>query len=269
MILPEEPLPPPTRESLATDLHALGLKPGMNVLLHSSLRSLGWVCGGAQAVVQALLDVLTPAGTLLVPTQTSENSEPGHWSNPPVAESWWPIIRAHMPAFDPLVTPSQHMGIIAELVRNWPGGVRSDHPAVSFAAIGHDAAWLMADQSLNDGLGEESPLRRLYDRAGWVLLLGVDHESNTSLHLAQYHVPQSATRMQMGAAILQNSQRIWQPYTDLDLPTDDFAAIGAAFEAQHGYQPLRVGAAAARLFSQRALVDFATTWLQGKYGESA
>jgi aminoglycoside 3-N-acetyltransferase len=222
--------PPTTRESLAADLRALGMQPGMIVLLHSSLRSLGWVCGGAQAVVLALLDVLTPTGTLVVPTQTGENSEPSHWSRPPVDASWWPIIRAQMPAFDPYTTPSEHMGAIPELVRTWPGSVRSNHPAVSFAAVGRDAAWLMADHALNDGLGEGSPLRRMYDRAGWVLLLGVDHESNTSLHLAQYRVPTSAARMQMGAAILHEGQRTWQAYSDLDLTTDDFPAIGAAFE---------------------------------------
>lgn len=267
-MIPEhtEPPPPTTRESLAADLRALGVQPGMIVLLHSSLCSLGWVCGGAQAVVQACFDVLTPMGTLVVPTQTGENSEPSHWSRPPVDASWWTIIRAHMPAFDPQITPSQHMGIIPELVRTWPGSVRSNHPAVSFAAVGHDAALLMADHALDDGLGEGSPLRRMYERGGWVVLLGVDHESNTSLHLAQYRVPQSATRREMGAAILRGGQRIWQTYSDLDLDTNDFPAIGAAFEAQQGYQPRHVAQAETRLLPQRELIDFATAWLRQKYG---
>lgn len=127
---------PRTRESLADDLGALGLEAGQTVLVHSSLRSLGWVCGGASAVVLAVLDVLGPGGTLVVPTHTSENSDPEQWSRPPVPESWWPIIRDHMPGFDPGVTPSWHMGAIAEQVRTWPTAQRSAHPQTSFAAVG-------------------------------------------------------------------------------------------------------------------------------------
>jgi aminoglycoside 3-N-acetyltransferase len=108
---------PQTRASLGRDLSTLGLSAGDTVLVHSSLRSLGWVCGGALAVVQALLDVLGPGGTLVVPAQTMGNSDPRHWSRPPVPESWWPVIREHLPAFDPAVTPTVGLGVIAEMVR--------------------------------------------------------------------------------------------------------------------------------------------------------
>jgi aminoglycoside 3-N-acetyltransferase len=256
---------PRTRASLAQDLRALRLEPGMIVILHSSLRSLGWVCGGPVAVVQALLDVLTPAGTLVVPTQTAVNSDPAQWSRPPVPESWWPIIRANMPAYDPRLTPSEHMGAIAEQVRTWPGSVRSDHPAVSFAAVGQDAAWLMADHALDFGLGEESPLRRIADRAGHILLLGADHDSNTSLHLAQYRVPACATPLPWGAARFEDGQRVWRDYQDIDLGTEDFPEIGAAFEQAHPCKIGSVGSATARLLPQGEMVDFAETWLRRKY----
>ncbi len=59
---------PRTRESLGTDLRQLGLYAEMTVLVHSSLSSLGWVCGGPVTVIQALMDVLTPTGTLVMPT---------------------------------------------------------------------------------------------------------------------------------------------------------------------------------------------------------
>src|SRR4051794_10547238 len=101
---------PPTRSSLATDLTALGLRDGDTVIVHSSLRAVGWVPGGRVAVTQALLDVLGTGGTLVVPTQTMENSDPKHWSRPPVPKAWWPVIREHMPAFDPAVWPSRGIG---------------------------------------------------------------------------------------------------------------------------------------------------------------
>src|SRR5512139_3702101 len=92
---------PRTRGSLTVDLHALGLQAGMVVIVHSSLSSIGWVNGGSVAVVQALLDVLTPAGTLIMPAHSGEYSDPSHWQHPPVPEAWWQIIRDTMPAFDP------------------------------------------------------------------------------------------------------------------------------------------------------------------------
>jgi aminoglycoside 3-N-acetyltransferase len=180
---------PVTRESLAADLGRLGVRAGSVLLVHSSLSGLGWVCGGAQTVVQALLDALGDEGTLVVPTHTSGNSEPSVWQHPPVPEDWWPVIRATMPAFDPAVTPARGLGVVVEVARTWPGARRSDHPQDSFAAIGPQAETVTAGHALESGFGERSPLARIHDLDGDVLLLGVGHGSNTSLHLAEHRVP--------------------------------------------------------------------------------
>lgn len=137
--------PPPTgplvtRDTLVAELHSLGVRPGETLLVHSSLSSLGWVNGGPVAVVQGLLDALGPDGTLVVPTQSGDLSDPALWSDPPVPEEWWSAIRATMPAYDPLVTPSRGVGVIPETVRTWPGALRSAHPQTSFAALGPRAA---------------------------------------------------------------------------------------------------------------------------------
>ncbi|GHA15083.1 hypothetical protein GCM10010389_62130 [Streptomyces echinoruber] len=134
--MPAPPAPLPTgplvtRDSLAAELGALGVESGETLLVHSSLSSLGWVCGGAVAVVQGLLDALGPGGTLVVPTQTGDLSDPALWNNPPVPEEWWPAIRAAMPAYDPRITPSHGVGVIPETVRTWPGALRSAHPPPS------------------------------------------------------------------------------------------------------------------------------------------
>src|SRR5215210_4164569 len=103
---------PRTRAALGADLRARGVPEGGVLLVHSSLSSLGWVCGGALAVVQALLDALGASSTLAVPTHTSSNSDPAGWSNPPIPPHWWPTVREQMPAFDPRVSPSNGVGAV-------------------------------------------------------------------------------------------------------------------------------------------------------------
>jgi aminoglycoside 3-N-acetyltransferase len=111
---------PFTRENLVSDLGAIGLVAGDTVLVHSSLSAIGYVVGGAQAVVLALLDVLGTEGTLVAPTHSGDLSDPSRWENPPVPVDWWPVIRETMPAFDASLTPTKRMGIIAEVIRHFP-----------------------------------------------------------------------------------------------------------------------------------------------------
>ena len=135
---------PHTRASLAQDFADLGFRNGQTVIWHSSLSSLGWVIGGANAVILAMRDVLGDEGTLMIPTHSSANSEPSHWQNPPVPETWWQLVRDHTPAFDPATTQTRQLGIIVELVRTLEGAQRSNHPAHSFAAVGRGARELVA-----------------------------------------------------------------------------------------------------------------------------
>lgn len=247
---------PHTRATLTDDLASLGVRRGSVLLVHSSLKALGWICGGPVAVVQALLDALSPDGTLVVPTHTPDNTDPAGWQHPPVPESWWPVIRAHTPGFDPAVTPSRWMGVIAETVRTWPGAQRSDHPQVSFAAIGPAAEAVVTGHQLDEMLGEHSPVGAVYRLDGDVLLLGVGHSSNTSLHLAEYRLPDPPRRWE-GSAVRTPAGRSWVRWRDVDIDESDFDQVGAAFETTGSVRIGRVGAAECRLMRQRALVNFA------------
>jgi aminoglycoside 3-N-acetyltransferase len=130
----------------------------MALIVHSSLKSIGWVIGGPVTVVQALIEAISPEGTLIMPTHSSDYSDPEPWQNPPARSVTWPIIREHMPAFDTAITPSTYMGIIPEVFRTFPDTRRSYHPTVSFCAFGKHAEQIVSNHSLSYSLGEESPL---------------------------------------------------------------------------------------------------------------
>ncbi|MGC4821864.1 aminoglycoside N(3)-acetyltransferase [Micromonospora sp. DT63] len=250
-----------TRRSIAAQLRLLGVRPGSTVLVHAGMRPLGFVCGGPQALVLALRDALGPDGTIVVPTHNPDNSDPAQWRNPPVPVDWWQLIRAEMPGFDPAVTPSRHMGVFAETVRCWPAAMRSTHPHVSFAALGPTAEQVVAGHELADMLGEGSPLARLYDLDADVLLIGVDHSVNTSLHLAEYRSPKPVRERLGAAARTADGGREWVWWQDVRLDAGDFGALGRDLEATGAVRSGPVGAGTGRLVRQRAAVDFAVQWM--------
>jgi len=259
---------PQTPSALAADLRALGVTEGMTLIVHSSLSSVGWVPGGAQGVVEALQRAVGTDGTLVMPTHTGHLSDPARWRNPPVPETWWDAIRADMPAYDPDATPVYGMGAIPETFRKMKGVRRSNHPHLSFAAWGRHAEAVLAGHgddpdALAQPLGDASPIGRVYALGGSVLLLGVGHDSNTSLHLAEYRADYAPKETETcWAPVRIGGERRWISYVDLAFDTDDFARIGAEFAERTGLvKDGRVGLAPALLMPQRELVDFATAWM--------
>lgn len=253
---------PVTISSLVDDLRALGVSAGDTLLVHASLGALGWVCGGAPAVVDALQSVLTDAGTLVMPTHTTQYSDPADWEHPPVPGNWVETIRDCRPPFRPAVTPTRGMGAVPECFRGYPGVVRSRHPEFSFAAWGDGADVVVGDHAYDHGLGEGSPLARVYDRGGNVLLLGVGHDRNTSLHLAELRADLAAGTREHTAPVLDGDEVVRVTYEDVEIVSSDFTALGADFEAEVGLAEGSVGAATANLARQPALVDYAVDWLE-------
>lgn len=251
---------PVTVSSLVEDLQSLGIDAGDTLLVHASLSALGWVAGGAPAVVDALRSVLTPAGTLVMPTHSTQYGDPSDWEAPPVPDGWVPTIREARPPFRPAVTPTRGMGAIPECFRGYPDVVRSRHPEFSFAAWGADAEAVTADHDLDRGLGERSPLERLYELGGRVLLLGVDHDRSTSLHLAEHRAGLGLETGSNVAPVVEDGARVVVEYETAEIDSADFGACGGSFEDEVGLLEDNVGAATAKLVEQRELVDFASDW---------
>ncbi len=253
-----------TIPTLVADFVALGIRPGMVLIVHSSLKSLSAeVNGGAVAVVLALEQVLGTEGTLVMPTHSPQLSDPANWVAPPVPEAWWKTMRETMPAFDQALTPTFRMGIIPETFRKQSGVLRSNHPDASFAAWGKHARQITENHALSPLFGEGSPLARIYDSDGWVLLLGVDHNRNTSLHLAEWRAQIQHPPMRYGAPMMVDGVRRWIAWDDLDWSASDFVQLGADFARETGLQREgSVSNARALLIPQRRLIDYGVSWLE-------
>lgn len=254
---------PITTAMIVEALESAGVCRGSVVVVHSSLSRVGWVAGDAQTVVEALRLAVGEPGTIVMPAHTGL-SDPASWVNPPVPEAWCAVIRDAAPAFDAALTPMRAMGGVVECFRRLPGVRHSGHPAVAFVALGPHADAVVVQHPLAHALGDASPLGRLYELDARIVLFGVGHGNNTSLHLAEHRaVYMGKQTVQLGVPLVVDGVRQWVTYDDLDRDETDFPEIGAAFAAAGGDQvtiPLGIGEVTS--CSMRDLVDFAVGWME-------
>ena len=245
-----------SRPDIASAVASAGVTDRDTVLVHASLSALGYVPGGAEAAVLALLDVVGSHGTIAAPAQSWLNLDPETGVHRRPAEEWQ-AIRDALPGFERATTPSVGMGAVAEAIRTWPGAERSDHPVRSWAAIGEGAGTLTAHHDLEDVHGEASPLGAAMRRNARVLLLGVPYAKCTALHLAETlaAIPkryETITTWRRGPAGREQLTFRNQVFDDVE-----FDEIGAAFEAHEDTPVISLGSAQVRAPRLRALVSFA------------
>jgi aminoglycoside 3-N-acetyltransferase len=186
MLVPKELLDRPdyvpvTRTRLAGALIQLGVRRGGVLMVHVRMSALGWMVGGMDAIIWALLDAVGPDGTLLAFTG---------WEDSPYHVSAWPTdwqaAYQDQPGFDPAVSAARReFGRFPERLRTWPNAQRSSHPEVSFAALGPYAPQLLAEPADGNPWGPEGPLGRLVAADGQVLMLGAPLNRLTLCHHAE------------------------------------------------------------------------------------
>ncbi len=167
-----------TSTDLKNGLAKLGVKKNL-IIAHASLKSFGMIEGGADAMLAALLD---STRGIMMPTftyKTMLNPEVGPPRNG-ITYGSEKDLNKMAEAFHRDMPVDKLMGVLPETLRNHPKAKRSSHPIQSFAGIGMDA--IINSQTIFDPF---APIRVLAESDGWVVLLGVDHTVNTSIHYAE------------------------------------------------------------------------------------
>jgi aminoglycoside 3-N-acetyltransferase len=250
-----------SKATLKDQLSELGIIAGDHIMVHASMKAMGWVAGGPQAIVEALIETVTIEGTIVMAAQSADNSEPSYWMLPPVPEEWHEPIRAEWPAFDPHLTPLRGMGKIAECFHRHPKTIRSMHPAHSFMAWGLHAEEWMKDHPLEDSFGEGSPLGKMMKSKVKILLIGVDFDVCTALHYAEFS-QETRTASPQGAALLaeKDGTRRWQIYDCVDMDSDTFPEIVKDYQGE--VLEGKLGQADTKVTMMAPLVEFAVAWLR-------
>ena len=252
---------PVTKDQLKAALVKLGVKKGQIIEVHTKLSSFNWIIGGAETIVDALLELEAEGGTILMPVQSGGNSEPSDWINPPVAPELYKEVRRAMPPFNPEHSDICGMGEVVENFRHREGVVISHHPNCAYAAWGRYARLLCNRQSLHFALAEESPTARLYELKGYVLLIGADFDSTTCMHLAEYRTDCRPIKI-MGACMDDGKGAEWKKYLDLDINSDVFTKICTQMARKNMIREIMLGGSHIQFFSAPAAIDEATSYFE-------
>jgi aminoglycoside 3-N-acetyltransferase len=204
------------RRDLTLSLQQLGLKPGTIVMMHASVRSVGPVYGGPDEIHLALEDAVRPGGTVMMLAGCADGYDDvgrGIYTSEQERK-----ILEHQPAFDPhVMRATREIGTLAEFFRSYPGTICSENAPGRMSARGARAAWITSDQPWNYGLGRGSPLDKLCDAGGKVLLLGSDHDEVTLLHYAEHVAEFGGKRIaRYQVPVLRDGKRVWTPCEEFD-----------------------------------------------------
>jgi aminoglycoside 3-N-acetyltransferase len=219
-------------------LRSLGVLPGATLVVHTAFSKVAPLEGGPPALIAALRAALGPKGTLVMPSMSDDDETP----------------------FDPAATPCRAMGIVADTFWRLPGVLRSNSPH-AFAATGPQAAFITADHPVDIPHGPDSPVGRVHDLDGHVLLLGVDHSEDTTLHLAEalagvrYRTPKQCM-------ILRDGEPVRHDYAETDHCCERFVQVNEWLDALSLQRRGTVGHAEARLARARDIVSVAVAHLR-------
>ena len=225
-------------EELTEQLLNLGIQPGGVLLVHTAFSRVGPVDGGPLGLIAALHDALGPQGTLVMPSMSDDDDQP----------------------FDSTRTSCAGMGVVASAFWKQPGVLRSNSPH-AFAAAGPRAVEIIADHPVEVPHGLNSPVGRVYELDGQVLLAGVGHDANTTIHLAE-SIAAVRYRRSKHATVWRDGQTVRVEYGEIDHCCENFSLMDHWLDHVHRQQRGIVGHAEARLMRSRDVVETAVEHLR-------
>jgi aminoglycoside N3'-acetyltransferase len=220
-----------SQESLVQQLLDLGVRPGGALLVHCSFSRVKPVEDGPLGLISALQAALGPQGTLVMPSMTDDDEHP----------------------FDPKMTPCAGMGIVADTFWRLPGVLRSDSPH-AFAALGPQASLITAPHPVDIPHGPDSPVGRVCDLDGQVLLLGIDHTADTTIHLSEY-MSGVRYRRKKHIYIMKKGQLVRVDYGEIDHCCLNFNLVDGWLDSKGLQHKGVVGHAEARLARSRDILE--------------
>jgi len=235
------PAHPISQSQLVDRLRALGVRSGGVLLVHCAFSKVKPVEGGPAGLIAALQAAIGPSGTLVMPSMSWDDE--------------------HL--FDPRATPCiEEMGVVADMFWRQPGVLRSDSPH-SFAATGPQAARITAPHPVEIPHGIDSPVGRVYELDGQVLLLGIGHTADTTIHLAEL-VAGVRYRRPKSVLVRRGEQTARVDYGENDHCCQNFALVDGWLDAKGLQRRGTVGHAAARLVRSRDLVEIVVQRLRAE-----
>lgn len=223
---------------LQQQLHDLGVEKGTVLLVHSAFSKVGPVEGGPKGLIETLEAAIGNAGTIVMPSMSDDDDHP----------------------FDLQATPCAGMGILADTFWRLPGVLRSDSPH-AFAAKGPAAAYITSPHPHDFPHGPDSPVGRVHELDGHVLLLGVGHDGNTTIHLGEalagvrYCRPKQLT-------VLREGKPARVDYAEIDHCCEQFRLVDDWLDAAGLQRRGTVGQGVARLARSRDIVEVVTAHLR-------
>lgn len=229
-----------SRDVLVRQLLGLGVQSGAVLLVHTSFSKVRPVEGGPSGLIAALREALGSDGTLVMPSMSSDDDNP----------------------FDPKTTPCPDMGVVAETFWRSPGVLRSDSPH-AFAAIGPRAEQITAAHPVDPPHGFNSPVGRAYKWDAHVLLLGIGHDANTTVHLAE-NLAGVRYRREKYVTILEDGKPARFDYKEIDHCCQKFPLVDRWLDDNRLQRHGTVGHGEARLARSRDIVNVVTEHLRAQ-----
>lgn len=228
------------KDTLVSQLRELGVRPGGVLVVHAAFSRVGPVEDGPAGLIAALRDALGPDGTLVMPSMSSDDDNP----------------------FDPSTTPCPEMGVVAETFWRSPGVLRSNNPH-AFAAIGPHAQEITTPHPIDVPHGPDSPVGRACELDAQVLLLGVGHDADTTIHLTE-NLAGVRYRREKYVTVLEDGRPVRLHYGEIDHCCQNFALLDRWLDEKGLQKRGVVGHGEARLARARDIVEVALEHLQAE-----